>query len=76
MAMPYARSTRRSFTIEFKAKVLQWYHDNGKNKHATAKNFKINRRNLYYLAREGSRTDEGLRREKEETTDGWKTTAP
>ena len=70
MAMPYACSTRRSFTVEFKAKVLQWYHNNGENKHATAKYFKIDRRNLRtWLEKEADLTKvRGERKKKKKLT--------
>ena len=31
--------THRSFTVEYKLKVIKWYHANGENKRGTAKHF-------------------------------------
>ena len=35
-----------SYTVEYKLKVVSWYHSNGENKHATARNFKIDRKRV------------------------------
>ena len=47
MAMPRGSSTRRSFTVKFKLKAIQWYHDNGASKHATVMHFGIDQKQIH-----------------------------
>ena len=46
MATPRDSSTQRSFTVKFKLKAIQWYHDNGASKRATAMHFGIDRKRI------------------------------
>ena len=47
MATSSCSTQRSSYTIDFKVKVLQWYHDHGENKHATARYFKVDRKTIH-----------------------------
>ena len=38
--------SRRIYTVEYKLGLLRWYQDNGENKHATTRNFGIDRKRL------------------------------
>ena len=32
---------KRSYSVEYKVRALDWYHENGENKHKTAKEFDV-----------------------------------
>ena len=42
-------NTRRSFTKEFKLKVVQFFYDHDKNSNQTARNFKVDRKQVGIL---------------------------
>ena len=46
MATSRVRATQRSYTIEYKLKIIKWYHENGENKHATARYFQVDRKRV------------------------------
>ena len=43
---PQTHVTHNSYTVEFKLQVLDWYHNNGKNKNAAAKQFGVDRKRI------------------------------
>lgn len=43
---PQTHVTHNSYTVEFKLQVLDWYHKNGKNKNAAAKQFGVDRKRI------------------------------
>ena len=58
-------SRRKSYTVDFKLKVLDWYHKNGESGHVTSKHFEIDRRMLRnWLAKEDCMKKTRCRKEK------------